>query len=820
MRTWLKRIALGLAVILVIVALAGGFVVRRSFPQTRGTVSLVGLDGAATVTRDDAGVPQIVAGTAHDLFFAQGYVHAQDRFWQMDFWRHIGAGRLSEMFGEDQVGADTFLRTMGWRLVAEREYELMSDDPHTLEALDAYAEGVNAYLADRSPSQVSLEYAILGLQNPDYVIEPWTPVDTITWTKVMAWDLRSNLDEELDRALLAAEFGFSRAEQMYPHYRADFPVIVDAGPVSAAATEEALWPAEPLLEVKAAIAEIDAIVGQRYSGIGSNSWVVSGDRTASGKPLLANDPHLGIQMPSIWYENHLRCETKSSACPYDVVGFSFPGAPGVVIGHNDRIAWGFTNEAPDSMDVFIESVEPDGRYLTPDGPREFEVRTETIEVAGGEPVKIEIRSTVHGPVISGVYVEDDDIRPSAMVEVPQRFTVALWWTALQPGTTVQALIGLNRATNWEEFREAAGKFEIAAQNMLYADVDGNIGYQATGKVPVRSGWSGRYPVPGWDFFGCESFVPPADLPSVFNPDSGFIETANQPVTRVRTASAPGYVGADHSSGYRANRITELLDGLSSATPEDMTAIQLDVADGSAGFLVPLITDLGLPGPVAGLLSGWEAPYLMAADSPEAAAYAGAWRHLVLNTFDELEGDRLPADHSRLFAVFYELVDEPDGGWWDITATPDTETRDDILAASVAAADAELIGLLGEDPSKWRWGDLHIATFENQTLGQSGISPIEALFNRTSPPDLGGGAEIVNAIGWTAGNGYQVDWLPSFRMVVDLADLTNSTAVHTTGQSGHAFNRHYFDMNPHWVEGTTRPMPWADVAGNRLVLEPA
>ncbi len=820
MRKWLKRLAIGLLAILVVLALTGVFLVRRSFPQTRGEVALAGLDGTVTVTRDDAGVPQIVAGSAHDLFFAQGYVHAQDRFWQMDFWRHIGAGRLSEMFGEDQIGTDTFLRTMGWRGVAEQEYQLMSASPETKEALDSYAAGVNAYLAGRAPSQVSLEYAILGLQNPDYVIEPWTPVDTITWTKVMAWDLRSNLDEELDRAVLAAQFGVDRTEQMYPPYRSDFPVIVDAGPATAKAEEAMPWPRASLLEVQAAISRLDAIIGQRYSGIGSNNWVVSGEHTASGKPLLANDPHLGIQMPSIWYENQLRCATKTDSCPYDVVGFSFPGAPGVVIGHNDRIAWGFTNEAPDSMDVFIEQVDPDGRYSSPDGPRDFETRTETIEVAGGEPVEIEVRSTVHGPVISDVYVDDADIRSSEVVEVPDRFAVALWWTALQPGTTVEALIGLNRATNWDEFRQAAAKFEIAAQNMVYADVDGNIGYQATGKVPVRDGWSGRYPAPGRQFLAPQEFVPPSELPSVFNPPSGFIATANQPVNRVTTASDPGYIGADHSSGYRANRITELLSRMESATVADMTSIQLDRADGSAGFLVPLINDLQLDGPVADLLSTWEPPYLMEADSPAAAAYAGVWRHLIMNTFDELSPDHRPTDHSRLFGVFYGLVQEPDAKWWDVASTPEVETRDDILAASVGDASAELTELLGDDSSTWRWGDLHVATFENQTLGKSGIGLIESLFNRSTPPQLGGGSEIVDAIGWTAINGYQVDWLPSFRMVVDLSDLTGSTAVHTTGQSGHAFHSNYFDMNPLWASGTTRPMPWDAVAGNRLTLQPA
>lgn len=819
MGRWFKRILVTLLVILLALAVTVGVIARRSFPQTSGAIEIRQLDADVRITRTKEGIPQITASTSHDLFFAQGYVHAQDRFWQMDFWRHIGAGRLSELFGADQISTDIFLRTMGWARVAEEEYALVSDE--TRDALDAYASGVNAYLQDRSPTEISFEYAVLGLQNSAYEIEPWKPVDTITWTKVMAWELRANLDEELDRAILAAEFGLERAEELYPGYPTDFPVIIDAGGVTATAAPEMLVEAAPFEQLIDSISAVDRLAGLRFEGIGSNNWVVSGERTASGAPLLANDPHLGIQLPSIWYENALRCLPKTDACPYDVVGFSFAGAPGVMIGHNDAIAWGVTNEAPDSMDVFIEEVDDRGRYRVGDTWQEMEERSERFEVAGGTPVEVTVFSTRHGPVLTGIHSSADLVTGTDGLEMPEEFVLSLSWTALEPSRTVQAILEYNRATGWDQFRAALTNFDIAAQNFVYADTSGNIGYQATGRVPIRDGWTGRYPAAGWDHAPVTSFVPPLDLPHLFNPDQGFIVTANQPVNRVTAGSHNGiYVGSDHASGYRAGRIIRLLSELDGATAEDMAALQLDVADGSAAYLVPLVAALDVDegAELIELLSTWEEPYLMEADSAPAAAYAGLWRHLLLRTFDdEFEDDRIPRGHSRLFAVMRQLVADADNSWWDDVTTSRVEDRDAILLAAVSDAHAELTGLLGDDPTEWRWGDLHTATFQNQTFGKSGISPIEAIFNRKSPPNLGGGGEIVNAIGWTWFNGYEVDWIPSLRMVVDLSDLDNSFAIHSTGQSGHTYHRNYFDMNNRWVNGTLLPLPWAAVTGETLTL---
>lgn len=804
------RLLRGFVVTLVVVGLlaffAGLWVVRRSFPVIDGTVTMSGLDGDVTIARDNAGIPHITASSLEDLFRAQGYVHAQDRFWQMDTWRHIGAGRVAEMFGEGQVETDMFLRTLGFERLAAAEYEAMPADFR--EALDAYAAGVNAYLADRpGGSPLSLEYAVLGIQNSSYEPQLWEPIDTLMWGHVMAWDLRSNLEAEIDRALVSAQVGPEAAEELYPPYPADHPLIVSGAataqdPVRAPETARA---ASALEAASANIQTVQTALGRAFEGIGSNSWVVDGTRTASGLPILANDPHLGIQLPSIWYQATLWCEDVTVECPLRVSGFTFPGAPGVVIGHNEDIAWGVTNEGPDTMDLFIERTRGD-QYEVEGQWRDFESRTETIQVAGGDDIEMEIRSTRHGPVISDTYGALD---PLAEVDagLPDEYAISLAWQALEPSTIFQAIFEINRAGDWDEFRRAASLFDIAPQNLVYADVEGHIGYQATGEIPMRRSGDGRYPVPGWTAeYEWDGFIPFEELPSVLDPPSGMIVTANQPLV---DAAYPHLIGLDHDHGYRAARITELLEASDSLTSEDMTEIQMDNFDASAALIVPRI--VGLEGgdgidtmqDVLGRWSTLSEPFQMDADSPGAAAYGAVWRHLLARTFDELPVDHEAGGSSRFFEVMRHLFDDPDNHWWDDAATDERERASDILEQAVGEAYRELTTRLGDDPEEWRWADLHVASFENQTVGQSGIAPIEALFNRTPDAGVGGGASIVNATGWYPPEGYGVVAVPSMRMVVDLSDLSASRAVHTTGQSGHAYHRNYFDMADDWAEGRTR-----------------
>ena len=409
---WTAFVAVILTLLLVLALVASVVIVRKSWPQTEGEIEIAGLEGEVEVLRDEHGIPHLYADSMHDLMLAQGFVHAQDRFFEMDLRRHVTAGRLAELFGEDAVDTDRVVRTLGWRQVAEQELTLLQ--PRTRDLLDAYAEGVNAYLEDRSLSDLSLEYAVLDVSGLDYTPEAWTAVDSIAWLKAMAWDLKGNLDEEIERAMSIGAVGEQRAQQLFPPYPYDdHPPIVEQGAVVDGVFEQdatapgTRLPSRPPLgpKVQAALAGVQQVLDGMPAllgtgdGIGSNGWVVGGEHTASGAPILANDPHLGISLPGVWSQVGLHCREITAECPLDVAGFSFSGVPGVVIGHNADIAWGFTNLGPDTTDLYIERVAGD-RWQHDGRSRPLMVREETIEVRDGADVTIQVRSTGHGPLLS------------------------------------------------------------------------------------------------------------------------------------------------------------------------------------------------------------------------------------------------------------------------------------------------------------------------------------------------------------------------------------------------------------------------------------
>jgi len=849
---FLKR-GLIVIVILVLVASAGGAyyfksylprtVAPKSFPQVDGEIQLDGLDGAVDIYRDNMGIPNIYATTQHDLFFAQGYVHAQDRFWQMDAWRHIGSGTLSEMFGAGQLETDTFLRTLGWRITAEQEYAELDTDSKAI--ADAYTEGVNAYLKDYDTTALSLEYAVLGLLSPDYKIEPWSTINSLTWGKAMAWDLRGNLGEEIERAVLLKTLTPKQVAELFPGYPDDHPVIVNKigdnalqvkSQTSQVASDFQLstFDFKPLIDN---ISLLDDLLGPAGDGIGSNSWAVAGSHTSTGMPLLANDPHLGIQMPSIWYQVGLHCMPKSDQCPYAVTGFSFAGVPGVVIGHNDKVAWGFTNTGPDVMDLYIEKVNPgnSNQYEVNGKWVEFETHPEAINVVGGSPVEITVKSTRHGPVISEVYgplkneadpkdEEFEAFKDRAGIDLPENYVIALKWTALTPSTPFRAIWGFDRAQNWEEFREAASNFHVPAQNLLYADVEGNIAYQMPGDIPIRAKGDGTIPVPGWtDEYEWTGFIPFDELPYTLNPEEGYIATANN---QVPPFEYPHLITNDWDYGFRAQRIVDMIENAPGKIDiAYIQSMQGDSFDANGPVFVPLLLGLSdLPQNQAdaqGLLQDWD--HQDRANSAAAAVFNAFWRHFLQNTFnDELPERYWPDGGSRWNDIMRHMNES--SAWWDDKSTTDVvETREDIMKKSFEQAVDELENIFGKDTSKWNWGEMHASTFRNGTLGESGVGLIESLFNRGPYPTSGGEA-IVNATGWSVNDGYETNWLPSMRMIVDLGDLNNSVTVHTTGQSGHAYHPHYIDMAPMWANIEYYPMLWNEQAltsnsEGHLVLQP-
>lgn len=838
----------------VVALVAAGFVVwtiQRSFPQLDGTISVAGLGDDVTVQRDTLGIPVITADDTHDLFFAQGYVHAQDRFWEMDFRRHVTSGRLSELFGASQLATDRFLRTLGWREVAEQEVAALS--PESLAYYEAYAEGVNAYLADHRGADASFEYAVLGLQNGDYEIEPWTPADSVAWLKAMAWDLRSNLEEESQRAILAQTLDPATIESLFPPYPFDTnPVIVPKisavpalGETDGAASEDAAGEGELSVatasiewsRVDGVIEAVSALVGGTGEGIGSNSWVVSGTLTESGMPLLANDPHLGAALPSVWHQVGLKCRTVSADCAFDVSGFGFSGVPGVIIGHNARVAWGFTNLTTDVADLYIEKLEGD-EYWRDDELVPLDERTETISVAGGEDETLVIRSTVHGPIVSGLTADYDAIAADPYVggddgaqepaDAPDgEYAVSLKWTALTPGTTPEAIFALNVAEDFDDFRRAASLFEVPAQNLVYADVDGNIGYQTPGTLPIRGAGDGWMPQPGWDSaYDWKGFIPFEDLPVVYNPAEGYIVTANNAVV---DDTYPAFLTRDWDYGWRAARIVDMIQRKSAEGPltiDDMRDIQADNEFFMGKRLTAAFMDVstGRRGPDAALdlLRTWNAQN--DADS-DAAAYANVlWDELVQNLFVRGRDEPAPTtDQARLFLVVDGILSDPGSEWWKNDGL-DVSGRQAMLERTAEGAYDRLAALQGDNLSKWNWGSLHALPLRSDTFGSSGIAPIEMLFNR-GPYAVGGGSSIVNATGWDIGGDFATVTVPSMRMVVDLSDFDASRWNHLTGTSGHTFHPNYVDQTENWQKAILTPWaytPDAVTAGttNTLTLTPA
>ncbi|MDO0927268.1 penicillin acylase family protein [Streptomyces sp. TG1A-8] len=873
--------------------------VRASFPQTKGSITLAGLSGPVDVKRDGYGIPQVYASSDEDLFMAQGYVQAQDRFYEMDVRRHMTSGRLSEMFGKGQVKNDEFLRTLGWDRVARREYDTKLS-ASTKRYLQAYAKGVNAYLRGKDGKDISLEYAALGLTN-DYRPQEWTPVDSVSWLKAMAWDLRGNMQDEIDRALMTSRLGPQQIRDLYPEYpygrnkpivqegqydeltrtfRQDGTTAGSAGTTgsagtagttggsagtagSAGTTGSALT--SQLAGLYDVLDDVPAAVGVNGQGIGSNSWVVGGKYTITGKPLLANDPHLSASLPSVWYQMGLHCRTVSDKCRYDVTGYTFAGMPGVIIGHNADIAWGMTNSGVDVTNLYLEKLTGDG-YLYDGKVRPFRTREETIRVAGGASKKIVVRETADGmPLLSD---RDDELvqvgrKATVNTAAPDRgdgYGIALRWTALDPGTSMDAVFALDRAADWREFRDAAGLFDVPSQNLVYADTRNNIGYTLPGAIPTRpAADDGSVPAPGWDSkYRWTGFVEQDELPYEYNPKRGYIVTANQAV--VGKDAYPYTLTTDWGYGTRSQRITDLIeskikDGGKIST-DDMRQMQLDNSSEIAKLLVPRLLKLNLDDKdvraAQKLLEGWD--YTQDADSAAAAYFNAVWRNILKLAFgnklpkelrakgqclwvDKIDstgpvdddtkvrecgrrdGDQAQPDGGdRWFEVVRKLMDKPDSAWWTTPRPrtgdrPGADNMDELFERAMIDARWELTAKLGKDIDTWSWGRLHRLFLKNQTLGTEGPKLLQYALNR-GPYELSGGEATVNATGWNAAGGYDVVWVPSMRMVVNLADLDKSRWINLTGASGHAYSAHYTDQTDKWAEGELLPWSFSGKAVDR------
>ena len=847
----------------VIVAVAAGALLTtitlRALPQTSGTIEVTGLDDPVTITRDKAGIPHLFASTSHDLFMAQGYVHAQDRMWQMEVWRHISAGRLSELFGKSQVATDRFIRTLDWRGAAARDMEALS--PEARDALEAYAEGVNAWL-DQHRGGLGLAFVVTGFRAGTggvggYDPEPWTALDSAAWQKVQSWNLGGNLDEEIFRLLADEQLGDpALTDELFPDYHPGAPVIAPAtASAKTGGPAPALTPVAGLDKAtRLGLRELARVAGspQRLAGLdggeelvgdhglGSNNWVVAPSKSESGGALLANDPHLGIGMPSVWYVNGLHCSEVSEACPFDVVGVSFPGTPAVVLGHNADIAWGATNTDPDVQDLFVEQPDPDDpdRYLYRGESRAYTIREEEILVSGSPAQTLRVRETVHGPILNDVDERLEDAPPMAL----------RWAATAAVDTTFEAIFRLQTAANFDEFRAALRHWGTPSQNFVYADVEGHIGFQIPGLVPVRGGGAtGERPAAGHDgaadWTGWVGFD---ELPWALDPAAGWIVTANN--APLRPGASP-YLGsaAEWDPGYRAAQITERLGELADdggLTVDELEIIQMDVEIRRARSIVPKLS--GIPPATADgrqvleAISSWDLGCQV--ESRGCAAYVATELRLIAEIFDDELGSlaRDWVGSPVSWRVLERLLDDPEAAWWDNVATDGVrETAPQVISDALDRTGEELRAAFG-GPESWRWGALHQATFREETLGRSGIGPLEAYFNR-GPIEVGGAAGTIQNNTYRPGRGYPdpanpearpvgiggvfaVDVLPSYRLAIDLSDLDDARIVHTTGQSGNPFDGHYGDLIELWRDGRSVTVPFSRsrvdaAAASTLVLTP-
>lgn len=773
---WLWR---GLAALLALGAAAGAgawLYARASLPALEGRVAVKGITAETEIIRGPRGVPLIRARSEADAYFALGYVHAQDRLFQMELLRRIPAGRLSEAIGAAGLKADKFLRLLGARRLAAASLKRMR--PDTRAALAAYAAGVNAWLATRD-GPLPPEFAILGIEP-----EPWTPVDSLGWGALMSLQLSGNWSGELLRARLFNTLSVEQVEDIYTRYPGDGPVTLPK--------EAALYRQLPLGRLYAALPWPTASVHTA-----SNAWVVAGRHTSSGKPVLANDPHLGFSAPNLWYLARIE------APGLTLSGATVPGVPFHVLGHNGKIAWGFTTTTADQRDLFIEKLAPGdpAAYMTPDGPRPFAVRTEVIKVKGGGDVVLTVRETRHGPVLSDILEKHEQI-------AGEEFVLAAAASFLRPDNlTAQAVYRLNRANDWESFKAALRDWQGPVQNITYADTAGNIGLYMPGLIPIRKKGDGFVPAPGWTgHWDWQGFIPFEDLPHSYNPAAGRIANANN---RVPGPDYPHFISRDWEAPYRAQRLNNLLAVKGPMTLDRSAAMQADTLSLAArdllGHLRSVSPKTERERAALRLLRAWDlrmdrqkaAPLIYTAWSAE------LWRLL---TADELGKHARKLTRVRPRAI-RRMLEERTIWCDDVTTKPKQESCADIVQAALAAALDRIEAEIGGGLDAWRWGDVHRAQFTHRVFDF--IPVLRDTINISIPTD-GGDYTLNRGTPALAGKRpFRHVHGAGFRAIFDLSNLDASRFAQATGQSGHPLSPHWRDLNRPW-----RDFKWLTMPGSR------
>jgi penicillin amidase len=770
---------------------------RHPLPKTRGSIAVKGLESHVTISRDRFGVPRIEARSDADLCFGHGFAIGQDRLWQLEFYRRVASGRISEFAGPDGLQTDRLMRTLGLQRIAEAEVATIPRNGRAY--LEAYAAGVNAAIA--AAPALPFELRLLRIDP-----EPWTPADSLAIGKVVALGFSTNMEQELFRAELVSLVGAERVARLEPQYPGGNPVVTQPG---------APWQGGGI-ELAAQIAQVRAAIGLSVETAGSNNWVVSGARSTTGAPLLANDPHISATIPDVWYAIEL------SSPDIEMRGGSLPGTPGLVIGQSRHVAWGFTNVMADVQDLYVERIrsaheDHAAAYEFMGEWRPLEVTHERIAVRGRHPEPIEIWGTHHGPIVNRAL--------AAASPDP----LALSWTGLREPWPSAAGVDLGRATSGRELVDGLSDFAVPCMNLLWADTGGSIGYKLVGKLPRRPGGCPDLPKPGWTGdYEWDGYVPYDELPEIVDPPHGAIATANN---RIAPDDYPHHITSEYMDGYRAARIEQMLDERERHSLEDFERMQADLLSIPGRETALRLARLAPPDQPSlraiERLRSWD--HRMDPESVAATIYAAFTGHFARAVADAVIGDATGAQHwiARSRIGFTEMTSSP---WrfqarllelWDEGDRELLGGRDwDALALdALAAALAELRERYGDDPGGWRWGRVHGLRFVHP-LG-AGDTPVAKLLgrllSRTVP--AGGAQETVNCVGHVAhGGDYGGKWAASFRLLCDVGDPERSRWQHMTGQSGHPGSAHYDDLMQDWLAGRSNPVAQPAVA--KLRLDPA
>lgn len=759
----------------------------QSLPQIEGSISVLGPTAPVEILRDDFGIPHIYASSPNDAYFGLGYAHAQDRMFQMEQQRRLSQGRLSEVLGSSTLANDRFLRLLDLHRAAQASVAAL--DPANRETLNAYAAGVNAFI-EAHEGTLSPEFVLLLAADP----APWSAADSIAWLKVMALHLSGNWREEALRAAMINEIGAEKTASFFPDVPAATPSILDAAEGRS-------------------LGELSSLLNELLppAGNGSNNWVVDGDHTSSGMPLLANDPHLGFSIPAVWYLAHLEAPGLS------VAGATLPGIPLVIVGTNGEIAWGVTNTGPDTQDLFIERLDPEdnSRYLTPEGSESFAGREEVIEVRFGEDVTVSMLETRHGPILTGIRDQIDGLTRDDEA-------IALSWTMLQDDDrSIEAGLALHTASNWPEFVASARRYAGPQQNIVYADRRGNIGLLAPATIPIRSSGEGLVPVPGWtgegDWIGV---IPFHDLPGTLNPETGMIATAND---KLVTEDYPYLLGHQWQPGYRGQRIRDLLAEHNDHDLASFSAIQLDEVSLFATVMLPFAresepeTENGRT--LRAMLEAWDGD--MVANSAAPTVYQAWYRELTRAIYADDLGEMFhDAWWFKPVFVLNVMRDDPQG--WCLNAETGEETTCKDLAGIALDHAAEfLIERFGADPAEWQWGDVHALKLRHRLYGM--IPGIEAMMGVDLP--MGGDRFTVSTSGFVFNSdnrAFATVHGPVLRAVVDLSEPVTGYFVILPGQSGNPFSPYYDNLVDRWYANDPVPIPMDRThieVRHRLVLEP-